>query len=124
MSSALPTGFEVMRTTVVYDRRQQRAIHFAAEPRTFCLKGDVDILQHLHSVRATALLFGIEKNVALLWNGAVNHVEENRAKGLLHVGTNPDQEPVIQLYTSGQHSSDAGSSAYSDSATVEMSQVR
>lgn len=91
---------------------------------TFSLECDVDILQHLHRVRAATLLLGIEKNVALLGDRAVDHVEEDGAEALLHVRANPDQEPVVELHGGGQDGADTGTRADGNTATEEVGQVR
>lgn len=94
---------------------------WAARRLTFSFECDIDILQHLHRVRAATLLLCIEENVALLGNRAVDHIEEDGAEALLHVRTNPDQEPVVELHGSGQDSTDTGTRANGNTATEEVS---
>lgn len=93
------------------------------EKLTLSLEGDVDILEHLHCVWAAALLLGIKEYVALLGDLAVDHIEENGAKGLLHIRADPDQEPVFELHRSGAHGTDTRTSADNDAAAVEMAEV-
>lgn len=90
---------------------------------TLSLESDVDILEHLHGVRTTALLLGVEQNVTLLGHSAGDHVEENGSEGLLHVRADPDEEPVVQLHGSGENSSNTRSSADSNTTAVEMREV-
>ena len=67
---------------------------------TLSLEGDVNVLEHLHGIRTTALLFGIEEDVALLGHSAGDHVKEDGSESLLHVGADPNQEPVVELHGS------------------------
>ena len=90
---------------------------------TLGLEGDVDVLEHLHRVRTAALLLGVEEDVPLLGDRAVDHVEEHGAEGLLHVGADPDEEPVVELYTGGEDSADTGAGADGDAAAVQVRQV-
>ena len=90
---------------------------------TLSLERVVDVPEHLHRVRATALLLSVVKNVALLGNRAVDHVEEDRAERLLHVRTDPDEEPVVELDAGGEDGADARAGADGDAAAVEMSEV-
>lgn len=121
MSSALPAGLEVMRTTA---RCVSLACGYDVEVvLTLGLEGDVDVLEHLHGVRATALLLGVEEDVALLGHGAVDHVEEDGAEGLLHVRADPDQEPVVELDSRGQHSTDTGARADGNATLEEVGEV-
>lgn len=68
------------------------------ERRTFCLESDIYILEHFHSVWSAAFLFRIEEDITLLRNSTLDHIKEYRPKGLLHIRTNPNEEPVIELH--------------------------
>lgn len=105
MSSALPAGLDVMRTTRV-DKDQFMHVLMGEMKLTLSLEGDVDILEHLHGVRTTTLLLGVEQDVALLGHPTSDHLEEDGAESLLHVGTDPDEEPVVELQSSREHGSD------------------
>ena len=122
MSSALPFGLEVMITTVInfVSTEPNSNVYDAL---TFSLELDIHLLEHLHRVRAAALLLGVEQDVALLRNLALDHVEQDGAEGLLHVRADPDEEPVVELQAGGEHSADTGASADGDTATVEMAEV-
>ena len=91
--------------------------------RTLSLERDVDILEHLHRVRTAPLLLGVEQNVALLRDRALDHVEQDGAERLLHVGADPDEEPVVELHAGGKDGADAGTGADGDAAAVEMAEV-
>lgn len=74
---------------------------------TLGLEGDVYLLEHLHGVRTTALLFSVEEDVALLRHSAVDHIEEDGTERLFRVRTDPNQEPIVELHGSGQYGADA-----------------
>lgn len=54
----------------------------------------------------------------------MDHVEEYRSEGLLHVRTNPDEKPVVELYASGKDSADARASADGNATAEEVGEVR
>ena len=62
---------------------------------TLSSEGDIYFLEHFHGVRTTTLLLGIEEDISLLRHRKVDHVEEDRAESLLHVRTDPNEEPVV-----------------------------
>ena len=53
----------------------------------------------------------------------MNHIEQDWSERLLHVGTDPDEEPVVELNAGGENSADAGASADGDAASEEVRQV-
>ena len=90
---------------------------------TLSFEGDVNVLQHLHGVWPAALLLGVEEDVALLGDGAMDHVEEDGTERLLHVRADPDQEPVVELCAGGKYSTDTGTRADGDAAAVQVAKV-
>ena len=122
MSSALPTGLEVMRTTGNVGQPRAHIVRNAS--LTLSLERDIDLLEHLHRVRAAALLFGVVQDVALLRDGALDHVEEHGSERALHVRTDPDQEPVVELHAGREHSTDTRTCADGDTAVVKVGEVR
>ena len=121
MSSALPTGLEVMRTTGNVGQPRAHIVRNAS--LTLSLERDINLLEHLHRVRAAALLFGVVQDVALLRDGALDHVEEHGSERALHVRTDPDQEPVVELHCRREHRADAGARADRDAAPEEVREV-
>ena len=90
---------------------------------TLSLERDIHILQHLHRIRAASLLLSVEEDVALLRDRALDHVEQDGAERLLHVGADPDEEPVVELETGGEDGADTRAGADGDAAAVEMAEV-
>ena len=90
---------------------------------TLSLERDVDILEHLHRVRTAPLLLGVEQDVALLRDRALDHVEEHGPERALHVRADPDQEPVVELHRRREHRADAGARADRDAAPEEVREV-
>jgi hypothetical protein len=90
---------------------------------TLCLKGLVYILEHLDRVRTTTFLLGVEHNVAFLGDPALDDVKQDRAKRLLHVGADPDEEPVVELGAGGEHGADARAGADTDALLIEVGEV-
>lgn len=122
MSSALPTGLEVMRTTVNANQPRDRCTEEIS--LTLGLERDIDLLQHLHRVGAAAFLLGIIQDIALLRDGLLDHIEEHGSERALHVRTDPDQEPVVELHARREHGTDTRTRADGDTAAVEVSEVR
>lgn len=91
---------------------------------TLSLEGNVDIFEHLHGVGAAAFLLGVEEDVALFWDPAMDHVEEDRPEGLLHIRPDPDEEPVVELQAGREHSTDSRAGADRNAAPVKMAEVR
>ena len=53
----------------------------------------------------------------------VNQPRDGRAERLLLVRADPDEEPVVELYTGGEDSADTGAGADGDAAAVQVRQV-
>ena len=87
------------------------------------LERHVDLLEHLHRVWPAALLLGVVEDVALLRDRALDHVEEDGAEGFFHVGSDPDEEPVVELHGRREHSANTRTGADGDTAAVEMGEV-
>lgn len=83
----------------------------------------VDVFKHLYGVRTASLLLGVEDDVALLGDAAFDHVKEDAAERLLHVGADPDEVPVIELDAGREDRPDAGSGTDADALLVEVREV-
>lgn len=92
--------------------------------RTLGFEGDIDLLEHLHGVWPASLLLSVEEDVALLRHSAMDHVKEDGPKRLLHVGADPDQEPIVELHGGGEDRPDARASADGDASAEEVGKVR
>ena len=57
----------------------------------------VDILEDLHRIRSPTFLLCVEQDVPLLWDPALDHIEEDGSERVLEVGADPDEEPVVEL---------------------------
>ena len=99
------------------------ALPGARLPHTLSPKRHIDILQHLHRIGPATLFLRVKDHKALLRDLAVDDVEEDRAEGVLHVGADPDEEPVVELSAGGEDSADAGAGADGDTAAVEVAEV-
>ena len=88
--------------------------------RTLSLERHIHILEHRHRIRAAPFLLGVEQDVTLLGHPTSDHLEENGTESLFHVGTDPDEEPVVELEAGGEDSANAGTGADGDAAAVEM----
>ena len=93
-------------------------------PRTFSLKSVIDIAEHLHDIWPATLVLGVEEDVPVARNIAVDDIEEDRTKGIFQVGANPDQEPVIELHAGRQHRTDAGPGADADPTAEKVREKR
>ena len=120
MSSALPTGLDVMMTTVSITVSSNCPTSWKSRKRTLSFERHIHILEHRHRIRAAPFLLGVEQDVALFRDLALDHVEQDGPKGLFHVRTDPDEEPVVELEAGGEDSADAGTGADGDAAAVEM----
>ena len=92
--------------------------------RTLSVPVLVNLLENLHRVWTASFLLGIEQNVALLRDLALDHVEQNGSKGFLHVGADPDEEPVVELDAGGKHGADARARADGNTTAVQVREVR
>ena len=54
----------------------------------------------------------------------MNHIEQDWSECLLHVGTDPDEEPVLELNGRRQDSADTRASANGDTLLEEVREVR
>ena len=96
-----------MMTTVSITVSSDCPTRWKSRKRTLSLERHIHILEHRHRIRAAPFLLGVEEDVALLGDRAVDHVEEDRAEALLHVGADPDEEPVVELDAGGEDCADA-----------------
>lgn len=54
----------------------------------------------------------------------MDHVEQYRPESLFHVRTNPDEEPVVELYAGGKDSANTRARADGNAAAEEVCEVR
>ena len=90
---------------------------------TLSSEGDIDLLEHFHGVGSTSLLLGVEEDVALLGDRLRDHLKENRTEGLLHVRTDPDEEPVVELDAGREHCANTRTGADGDTTAVKVGEV-
>lgn len=53
----------------------------------------------------------------------MNHVKENWSEAFLHVRADPNQEPVVELHSGGEHCADTRTGADGNAAAEEVGQI-
>ena len=83
-----------------------------------CVERLVDILEHLDCIGPPTFLLSVEQDVPPLWNLALDHVKDDGAERALEVGSDPDEEPIVELEACRQDSANSRPSADADAAAV------
>ena len=113
MHSILPTALHELSVS----------LRIRGDDHDLCIEPLIDIFEHLDCIRSPTFLLGIEQDIPLLWNLALNHVEEDGTERVPEVGSDPDEVPVVELDARRQDGANSRPSADTDSTAVQMSQV-